>query len=76
MLRVSVLCPILRVENDKLSVFKEIGVVDMFSDDFRWRAVALLHVYGVNIEYVSDVLGPTVRSLQRWYELFLRAGVE
>ncbi|KAJ0391109.1 hypothetical protein ATCC90586_010488 [Pythium insidiosum] len=47
----------------------------MFSDDIRWRAIVLLHVYGVHPAYVSDVLGPTLRTLQRWYKRFKRLGV-
>jgi len=51
-----------------------IPVSIMFSDDLRWRAIALIHVYGVHPAYVSDVLGPNIRSLQRWYLLFRRSG--
>ena len=47
----------------------------MYSNDFRWRAVFLIHVYGINVQYVSDILGPKVRSILRWYHLFLRDGV-
>jgi transposase len=46
----------------------------MYSHDFRWRAIVLLHVYGVNIAYVSDILGPKVRTLERWYSMFLERG--
>lgn len=35
----------------------------------------LLHIYGVDPKYVSDVLGPNVRSIQRWYKMFKRHGV-
>lgn len=46
-----------------------------YSADFRWRAVSLLHVYGLEIEYISDVLGPRPRTIKRWYQLFLDKGV-
>lgn len=46
----------------------------MYSDDFRWRIVFLVHVYGMNTQYISDIFGPKVRSIQRWYGLFLKQG--
>lgn len=46
-----------------------------YTSDYRWRAVFLMHVYGIHVEYVSYVLGPKVRTLLRWYSLFLSKGV-
>ncbi|KAF4029729.1 hypothetical protein GN244_ATG18529 [Phytophthora infestans] len=46
-----------------------------YSSDFRWRAIFLMHVYGISVAYVSYIFGPKVRTLQRWYSLFLTAGV-
>lgn len=46
-----------------------------YSHDFRWRAVALVHVYGIEVQHVSELLGPRPRTVRRWYALFLRDGV-
>ncbi|OWZ06947.1 Transposase [Phytophthora megakarya] len=46
-----------------------------YSEDFRWRAVALLHMYSIPIVHVSELLGPKLRSFGRWYALFLSDGV-
>lgn len=46
-----------------------------YSDDFRWRAVALMHVYDVSSLYVSEIFGPKQRALRRWYALFLERGI-
>lgn len=46
-----------------------------FSDDFRWRAVALLHLYKVPIVHVSEVFGPKQRTIRRWYSMFIKDGV-
>jgi hypothetical protein len=46
-----------------------------YSDEFRWRAVALIHVYGVPIPHVSALFGPKERTIRRWYALFFRKGV-
>ncbi|KAG6942303.1 hypothetical protein JG688_00018199 [Phytophthora aleatoria] len=43
--------------------------------DFRWRAVFLTHVYGISVGNVSYIFGPKVRTLLRWYSLFLSSGV-
>lgn len=45
-----------------------------YSADFRWRTVSLLHVYGLDVEFISDILGPRPRSILRWYQLFLANG--
>lgn len=46
-----------------------------YLDDFRWRAVALLHVYNIPVTHVSELLGPKLRSIRRWYALFLSDGI-
>jgi hypothetical protein len=45
-----------------------------YGNDFRWRAVALHHIYGLPIEVISEVLGPRPRTVRRWYQLFLNSG--
>ncbi|OWY93278.1 Transposase [Phytophthora megakarya] len=47
----------------------------IYSEDFRWRPVTLLHVYSIPIVHVSELLGPQLRSIPRWYALFLSDGV-
>ncbi|KAG6949691.1 hypothetical protein JG688_00014519, partial [Phytophthora aleatoria] len=47
----------------------------MYCHDFRWRAVFLINAHGISVQYVSDIFGPSVRTLQRWYALFLSNGV-
>ncbi|OWZ17116.1 hypothetical protein PHMEG_0008990 [Phytophthora megakarya] len=46
-----------------------------YHDDFRWRAVALLHVYDVPVAHVFELLGSKQRTIRRWYSLFLREGI-
>ena len=46
----------------------------MYSDDLRWRIVSLIHIYDVDIPFLSDIFGPKPRSIQRWYNKFLRTG--
>jgi hypothetical protein len=46
-----------------------------YSADFRWRAVSLMHIYGIPVDYISDLFGPKPRTLHRWYALFLAKGV-
>ena len=45
-----------------------------YSKDFRWRVVALVYIYGVPTNVISELLGPKPRSIQRWYSLFSRKG--
>jgi DDE superfamily endonuclease len=45
-----------------------------YSDDFRWRIVSLILVYDIGVDYLSDIFGPSVRTIKRWYALFLRLG--
>jgi len=35
-----------------------------------WRIVSLIHVYGIDIQFLSDIFGPNPRSIQRWYKKF------
>mmetsp|Transcript_26971 Transcript_26971/g.27343 ORF Transcript_26971/g.27343 Transcript_26971/m.27343 type:complete len:166 (-) Transcript_26971:368-865(-) len=46
----------------------------MYSDDLRWRIVSLIHIYDVEIPFLSDIFGPKPRSIQRWCNKFLRTG--
>lgn len=46
-----------------------------YSLDFRWRIVSLIHVYDIDVKYLSDIFGPKPRTIFRWYRLFLRKGV-
>ena len=46
----------------------------MYSDDFRWRIVSLIHIYDIDPHFLSDVFGPNPRSIQRWYKKFLKTG--
>ena len=46
----------------------------MYSDDLRWRVVSLIHIYGCEVDFLSDIFGPNPRSIHRWYEKFLKAG--
>jgi transposase-like protein len=46
-----------------------------YSDEFRWRAVAVMHIYNIASLYVSELFGPKQRTLRRWYELFLKKGI-
>ncbi|OWY94907.1 hypothetical protein PHMEG_00035231 [Phytophthora megakarya] len=43
--------------------------------DFRWCAVSLMHVYGLDVEFISDIFGPIPRTIFRWYSLLLDKGV-
>ncbi|ETK75443.1 hypothetical protein L915_17933 [Phytophthora nicotianae] len=45
-----------------------------YSDDCHWRAVALVHVYGMPIEHVVLLLVPKERTIRRSYALFLERG--
>lgn len=46
-----------------------------YSDDIRWRIVGLMHVYDMDVSFLSDLFGPKVRTIQRWYQLFKERGV-
>ena len=46
----------------------------MYSDDIRWRIVSLIHIYDLEISFLSKIFGPTARSIRRWYKSFLRKG--
>ena len=45
-----------------------------FSEDFRWRAVALHEIYGISVQMISDLLGPKRRTITRWISLFRKMG--
>jgi transposase len=44
------------------------------SKDLRWRAIVLHHVYGIDVETISIILGIGKRSIFRWYSLFSNHG--
>jgi len=46
-----------------------------FSLDYRWRIVSLLHVYDLDINFLSELFGPKRRTILRWYKLFKERGV-
>ena len=46
----------------------------MYSDDLRWWIVSLIHIYDIDVHFLSDIFGPNPRSIQRWYNKFLRNG--
>ena len=46
----------------------------MYSDDIRWRIVSLIHIYDLDLKFISELFGPNIRSIQRWYRRFLRTG--
>ena len=46
-----------------------------YSVDFRWRIVALIHLYNVDVKFLSDLFGPKPRTIWRWYSLFRDRGV-
>ena len=46
----------------------------MYSEDLRWRIVSLVHIYGIEIDFLSELFGPNPRSIQRWYRKFLKTG--
>jgi len=46
-----------------------------YSLDYRWRIISLLHVYDLDIDFLSDVFGPKRQSILRWYQLFREKGL-
>ena len=46
----------------------------MYSNDMRWRIVLLMQVYDLDASFLSDIFGPTTRSINRWYDRFERTG--
>ena len=45
-----------------------------YSDDLRWRIVSLIHIYDIEVKFISEIFGPNPRSIQRWYNKFLKTG--
>jgi transposase len=45
----------------------------MFSEDLRWRAITLIYVYN-QPDFVSELLGVSVRAALRWYAQFKTEG--
>ena len=46
----------------------------VYSEDLRWRIVSLIHIYDIEIDFLSDLFGPNPRSIRQWYNKFLKAG--
>ena len=46
----------------------------MYSDDLRWRIVSLIHIYDIEVHFLSDIFGPNPRSIQKWYKKFPKIG--
>ena len=46
-----------------------------YSADIRWRIVSLIHVYDIDINFISEFFGPKRRTILRWYGLFKAHGV-
>lgn len=46
----------------------------MWSKDIRWRCLVLHYVYGARVQNCSLILGPSVKSIERWMSLFQRTG--
>ena len=47
----------------------------VYSIDFRWRIVSLIHIYSLDVNFISDLFGPKPRTIWRWYQLFKSKGV-
>ena len=47
----------------------------VYSIDFRWRIVSLIHIYNLDLTFLSDLFGPKPRSIPQWYLLFSTRGV-
>lgn len=47
----------------------------MYSEDLRWRIVSLIHIYNLDTGFLSELFGPNVRSIQRWYKMFKSKGI-
>ena len=46
----------------------------MYSEDKRWRIISLIHIYDVDVRFLTDLFGPSLRTIRRWYKKFLRHG--
>ena len=46
----------------------------VYSEDLRWRIVSLIHIYDIEISFLSDLFGPHARSIRQWYDKFLKTG--
>ena len=45
-----------------------------YSDDLRWRIVSLIHIYDIEVKFISELFGPNPRSIQQWYNKFKKTG--
>ena len=57
------------------SIVKSCFIKMVYSIDFRWRIVSLIHIYNLDLNFLSDLFGPKPRSIRRWYLLFNTRGV-
>ena len=46
----------------------------MYSTDLRWRLVTLIHIYDMDVDFLSDIFGVSERSIRRWYAQFDKTG--
>lgn len=46
-----------------------------YGADYRWRAISLMHVYGLDVDFICGIFGPKPRTIFRWYSLLLEKGV-
>ena len=46
----------------------------VYSLDIRWRIVSLMHVYNLEVDFLSELFGPKPRTILRWYSLFVKQG--
>ena len=47
----------------------------VYLEDLRWRIVTLVHIYGLNVHFISDLFGPKVCTIRWWYLLFCMKGI-
>ena len=46
----------------------------MYSDDLRWWVVSLIHFYGIEVHFLSNIFGLNPRSIHICYQKFLKTG--
>ena len=46
-----------------------------YSLDFRWQVMSLIHVYNIDVPFLSEFFGPKPRTICQWYALFDKYGV-
>ena len=58
----------------KIPSFQGFIFLQMFDDGIRKRSVILLFVYSINVDIVSTLMGPSIRTLKRWLLEFETTG--